>query len=35
MKLLITGIALIGVVMTLTACEKNDYKHPLHRSQGK
>ena len=35
MRVLMLMFALTGVVMTFSACEKNDYKHPLHRAQGK
>ncbi len=34
MKTLILAIVLaLGAMTIFTACEKNDYQHPLHRSR--
>ncbi len=35
MKKIYRVIFLLSLCMGFTACEKTDYKHPLHRAQGK
>ena len=35
MKKIILTMALFAFARLFTACEKTDYKHPLHRSSGK
>ena len=34
-KIIVTMMALFALATLFTACEKTDYKHPLHRSSGK
>lgn len=35
MKLLVLITMVAAVLFSATGCEKTDYKHPLHRAQGK
>ncbi len=32
MKLFMGVILLVGAIISFSGCEKNDYKHPLHRA---
>ncbi len=34
-NIVLTMLALFAVATAFTACEKTEYKHPLHRAQGK
>lgn len=33
MKIIITSILALAIASMFTACERNDYQHPLHRSK--
>ncbi len=35
MKLSVLILVAVTALLSLTGCEKTDYKHPLHRAQGK
>ena len=30
-KMILTTLVLVGVATIFSACERNDYQHPLHR----
>ena len=34
-KIVLTLMALVAFATLSTGCEKTDYKHPLHRANGK
>jgi hypothetical protein len=34
-KIVLTMMALFALATIFSACEKTDYKHPLHRANGK
>ena len=34
-KIVLTMIALFALSTLITGCEKTEYKHPLHRANGK
>ena len=35
MKIVLLTILTLLITMTISGCKKTEYKHPLHRSQGK
>ncbi len=32
-KIILSVVIALGIISTFSACEKNEYKHPLHRSK--
>lgn len=34
-KIVLISLTILAGLTVLTGCERNDYKHPLHRANGK